>query len=136
MRVFHLPQTKTSIEGEDISFAKQSGLSDPEDALLHHLKINDPPLNNALFVYRHGNSHRPLTKPRFISRLAKAARDTGMNPLQGHGIHIGSTLKYLLQNVPFEVVETKGHWHTQILTPFMQATPVLHSEFVQFSNKT
>ena len=43
MRVFHIPRTKTSREGEDVSFAPQNGLSDPEQALLHHLRINEPP---------------------------------------------------------------------------------------------
>ncbi|KAG1743377.1 hypothetical protein EDB19DRAFT_1633214, partial [Suillus lakei] len=43
MRVFHLPQTKTSAEGEDILFARQNGISDPEVAFLHHLAVNNPP---------------------------------------------------------------------------------------------
>ncbi|KAG2345444.1 hypothetical protein BDR05DRAFT_880795, partial [Suillus weaverae] len=63
----------------------------------------------------------------------------GLDPFQGHSICIGSTLKYLLHNVPFEVVKTKGRWasdvfqsylqkHAQILVPFMQATPTLHDK--------
>jgi hypothetical protein len=68
MKVFHLPQTKTSsTEGEDISFAKQNGLSDPESTFLHHLEVNDPPPGIALFAYHHKNGHRSLTKQKFIS---------------------------------------------------------------------
>lgn len=144
MRVFHLPRTKTSTEGEDVSFTRQNGISDPEVAFLHHLEVNNPPVGGALFAYRHKNSHRPLTKSKFINCLAQAARDAGLDPLQGHGIRIGSTLEYLLQNVPFEVVKTKGRWasdafqlylwkHAQIMAPFMQATPALHGEFIRFS---
>ncbi|KAG2061227.1 hypothetical protein BDR06DRAFT_924808 [Suillus hirtellus] len=97
MRVFHLPQTKTSItDGEDVSFAKQDGPSDPERAFLQHIAINNPPPGAALFAYCYKNGHRPLTKQKFITRLAVAARAAGMDPLQGHGIRIGSTLEYLL----------------------------------------
>ncbi|KIK73836.1 hypothetical protein PAXRUDRAFT_20455 [Paxillus rubicundulus Ve08.2h10] len=28
----------------------------------------------------------------------------------GYSIRIGSTLEYLLWNVPFDVVKVKGHW--------------------------
>ena len=144
MRVFHLPQTKTARNGEDVSFAKQDGPSDPEAAFLHHLQTNNPPLSGALFAYRHKNSHRPLTKQKFLTRLAQAAKAAGMDPLQGHGIRIGSTLEYLLRNVPFEVVKTKGRWasdafqlylrkHAQIMAPYMQAVPALHEEFIRVS---
>jgi hypothetical protein len=144
MRVFHLPRTKTSRNGEDVSFAKQAGLSDPEAAFLHHLQINKPPPNGALFAYRHKNSYRPLTKQKFLTRLAQAAKAAGKDPLQGHGIRIGSTLEYLLRNIPFEVVKTKGRWasdafhlylrkHAQIMAPYMQATPALHEEFIRVS---
>ena len=144
MRVFHLPQTKTAQGGEDVSFAKQNGPSDPEAAFLHHLRVNNPPPNGALFAYRHKSSHRPLTKQKFITRLAQAARAAGTDPLQGHGIRIGSTLEYMLRNIPFEVIKTKGRWasdafqlylrkHAQIMAPYMQATPALHEEFIRRS---
>ncbi|KAF8835929.1 hypothetical protein BDN67DRAFT_912135, partial [Paxillus ammoniavirescens] len=138
---FHLPHTKSAPLGEDVSWAKQSGLSDPLSALENHLAINDPPSSDALFAYWHNNSHRPLTKKKFISVLANAATQVGTKPLQGHGIHIGSTLKYLLRNVPFDVVKVKGcwasnaflvylHWHAQILALFIQAQPLIHEAFL------
>jgi hypothetical protein len=60
----------------------------------------------------------------------------GKSPLQCHGIRIGSTLEYQLHNIPFDVVKIKGRWvsdsfllylhrHAQILTPYMQAQPIL-----------
>jgi hypothetical protein len=144
MTNFHLPRTKTSINGEDVSWARQDGPSDPEEALQNHLRINDPPLDNALFAYRHKNSHRPLTKSNFLKRLAIATKAAGHKPLQGHGIRIGGTLEYLLRNVPFDVVKVKGRWasdaflaylrrHAQILAPYMQATPALHEEFLRYT---
>ncbi|OJA14911.1 hypothetical protein AZE42_09451 [Rhizopogon vesiculosus] len=138
-RVLHISRTKTSREGEDVSFAQQSGSSDPEQVPLHHLRINEPPPGGA-FTGRFKNGHRPLTKQKFIVRLALATRAAGMGPLQGHGIRIGSTLEYLPHNVPFEVVKMKGRWssdafqsylqkHAQIMAPYMQAAPVLHEDF-------
>jgi hypothetical protein len=144
MTNFHLPHTKTSTTGEDVSWAKQNGPSDPEEALRNHMHINDPPPNNALFAYRHKNSHRPLTKTNFLKRLTIATKAAGHKPLQGHGIHIGGTLEYLLRNIPFDVVKVKGRWasdaflaylrqHAQILAPYMQATPALHEEFLRYT---
>lgn len=43
VRNFHLPVTKTTPQGEDISWAQQHGPSDPQVAFEHHLRINDPP---------------------------------------------------------------------------------------------
>ena len=68
-----------------------------------------------------------------------AARIT---PLKGHGIHIGATLEYLLQKIPFNVVKVKNRWardtflvylhkHAQILAPYMQANPEVHATFLQ-----
>ncbi|KAG1818241.1 hypothetical protein EV424DRAFT_1540178 [Suillus variegatus] len=94
--VFHLPRTKTSHTGEDVFWARQQGPTDPEAALKNHFRVNNPPLQGALFSYKHGNSHRPLTKTKFISCLSQAAKDAGLNPLQGHAIRIGATLEYLL----------------------------------------
>ena len=73
-----------------------------------------------------------------------AATKANLEPLQGHGIHIGSTLEYLLRGVPFEVIKVKGRWasdafliyltkHAQILAPYMQAQPELQAEFVRLT---
>lgn len=62
--------------------------------------------------------------------------------MQGHGIRIGSTLEYLLRNVPFDMVKVKGRWasnaflvylrrHAQILAPYMQATPTMQEQFLR-----
>ncbi|OJA18393.1 hypothetical protein AZE42_12421 [Rhizopogon vesiculosus] len=83
--------------------------SDPEQALVHNLRINEPPPGGA-FADRFKIGHCPLTKQKFMARLALAARAAGMDLLQGHRICIGSTLEYLPHNVPFEVVKMKGCW--------------------------
>ncbi|OAX30500.1 hypothetical protein K503DRAFT_228582, partial [Rhizopogon vinicolor AM-OR11-026] len=49
-------------------------------------------------------------KQRLITWLAQAAKAAGTDPLQDRGIRISLTLQYLLRNVPFEVVKTKGRW--------------------------
>jgi len=95
--VLHLPRSKTTIEGEDVYWAKQSGPTDPDSALNDHLLVNNPRSTDHLFAYRksNGTGYQPLTKRKFIERLAKAVRAANLDPLQGHGIRIGSILEYL-----------------------------------------
>lgn len=66
--VFHIPKTKSSpIHGEDLSWSKQTGDSDPEAALVHHMALNKPPADGHLFAYLYKDSKcHPLTKPEFI----------------------------------------------------------------------
>ncbi|KIK97567.1 hypothetical protein PAXRUDRAFT_136030, partial [Paxillus rubicundulus Ve08.2h10] len=142
---FRLLCTKSSPSGEDINWAKQQlGPSDPFTALENHFRVNDPPTEGPLFTYRHSKGHRPLTKKKFLSVLSSAAKGAGIKPLQGHGIRIGSTLEYLLRNVPFEAVKVKERWasdtfltylcrHTQILAPYMQAQPAIHKSFLRYT---
>ena len=141
---FHLPRTKTAPQGEDVNWAKQDGLADPHHALMNHFDINNTPPNLPLFAYKAKNTHRPLTRAKFLKTLKKATKSAGISPLKGHGISIGSTLQYLLWNVPFEVVKAKGWWasdafltylhkHAQILAPFMQAKLAVHKAFLQLT---
>ena len=141
---FHLPKTKSAPAGEDISWARQIGPSDPQAALENHMTVNSPPPNGALFAYRHGKGHLPLTRSKFLSLLASVLKASGRPPLHGHGIRIGSTLEYLLRNVPFDVVKVKGRWgsdaflvylrrHAQILAPYIQAQPSLHEAFLRLT---
>lgn len=142
--VFHIPRTKVAIHGEDVSWSAQHGDTDPEAAFEHHLAINKPKANGPLFAYRYQTGQKPLTKAKFLETVAKAARDANLDPLQGHGIRIGSTLEYLLRGVPFEVMKVKGRWasdafikyltkHSQILAPYMQAVPELHASFIKLT---
>ena len=142
--VLHIPHTKVSQQGEDVCWARQDGPIDPDTALAHHLEVNNPPQEGHLFAYRHKNGHRPLTKSKFLAELAKAARAAGLEPLQGHGIRIGSTLEYLLRGVPFDVMKVKGRWssdafilylrkHAQILAPYIQAVPAVHDTFARLT---
>ncbi|OAX34798.1 hypothetical protein K503DRAFT_746848 [Rhizopogon vinicolor AM-OR11-026] len=55
MRIFYLPRTRMSREGEDASFAKQNGPSNSEaEAAIMHRK--QPPAGSAIFVYCHKSS--------------------------------------------------------------------------------
>ena len=80
----------------------------------------------------------------FTRTVAEAARKVGLDPHQGHGIHIGSMLEYLLRGIPFEVMKVKGRWasdaflvyltkHAQILAPYMQAVPEVRESFVKLT---
>lgn len=140
--VFALPRTKTSQDGEEVSWSKQDGVTDPHAALQAHMAVNEPPPTGPLFAYKDKNKMKPLTKSKFIEVIHTAADRVGLEHLQGHGIRIGSTLEYLLRGVPFEVMKVKGRWasdafqtylrkHAQILAPYMQARSRQHEEFVR-----
>ncbi|KDQ50950.1 hypothetical protein JAAARDRAFT_89117, partial [Jaapia argillacea MUCL 33604] len=51
--VFALPFTKASKTGEDVYWARQEGLCDPQAALANHFIINNPPANLPLFSWQH-----------------------------------------------------------------------------------
>jgi hypothetical protein len=142
--VLHIPLTKAApLEGEDVFWSSHPGPTDPYEALENHRQVNSPSDNDHLFAYQHKGQLRPLTKPAFIKRLASAAREAGLEPLQGHGIRIGSTLFYLLLGLPIEAMKVMGRWssdaflrylrkHAQILTPLIQANPRAHESLSQF----
>jgi len=133
----HIPVTKSASKGKDVSWAQQNRPTDPCEGLKNHMQINKLPSNGHLFAYKCKSRHHPLTKKAFISHLAQAARDAGEDPLQGHGIQIGSTLKYLLCGISLETVKVIGWWasdafilylwkHAQILALYLQVIPELH----------
>ena len=143
--VIFIPWTKVAREkGENIFWAKQNGIVDPKNALANHIKINNPPEENHLFAFKHGEGMRPMTRSIFLTRVGKIASECGLPKLPGHGIRIGSTLEYLLRGVPFDVVKAKGRWqseafkgylrkHAQIMAPYMQAEPKTYETFVRYA---
>ena len=143
--VLHLPRTKAAGNaGEDVYWASQNGDTDPSAALQQHLRVNQPAEASHLFSYKALHTRRPLTKAKFLERVGEAAQAAGLEPLQGHGIRIGSTLEYLLRGVPFDVMKAKGRWagdsfqlylrkHAVIIAPYIQATPMVHEAFVRYA---
>ncbi|KIO08849.1 hypothetical protein M404DRAFT_133098, partial [Pisolithus tinctorius Marx 270] len=143
--VFLLPSMKANPRGEEVNWAKQSGPSDPQKALLQHIQINNPPKEGPLFAYRKDSGYCPLTHHTFISLLGANTKAAGHKNVHGHGLRIGATLEYLLQGVPFEVMKVKGRWasdafqlylqkHNQILAPYIQAMPTeTAAEFVHIA---
>ncbi|KAJ6595213.1 hypothetical protein DFH09DRAFT_1244549 [Mycena vulgaris] len=121
---FKLPRTKSSLHGEDVYWARQHGPTDPEAALANHFMIKDPPPDA------------------FTTCLTAAFKAAKLDWLQVHGIHIGSTLEYLLRGIPLEVMKSKEHWasdsfslylrnHAEIMAPYMQADPQLHQDVLR-----
>lgn len=144
VKVGHLPTTKSSpIAGEDIYFSAQTGPSDPWAALRDHLRVNDPPSQAHLFMYRSNRGCKPLTRTVFLNRLNDAATSLNVGPIKGHSIRIGGTLEFLLRGIAFEVVKSLGRWssnafvlylrkHAVILAPYIQSHPVL-TPFTQYT---
>ncbi|KAJ7760658.1 hypothetical protein DFH07DRAFT_867812 [Mycena maculata] len=144
MTALAVPVTKSSKSGEDLFYTAQNDVSDPRKSFANHLHVNSPPPNAHLFAYKHASGHRPLTKSAFIGRIHKGLRAAKLDPLQGHGIRIGATVFYLLRGTPFDVVKAIGRWasdtfflylrkHVQIMAPYMQANPQLHTDFIRIS---
>jgi hypothetical protein len=143
--VLHLPTTKVAgNKGEDVFWATQDGDTDPTATLQKHLQINQPSEALHLFAYHAKHTCCPLTKMKFIGRVGEAAWAAGLELLQGHGIRIGSTLKYLLRGVPFDVMKAKGRWagdlfllylqkHVIIIAPYIQATPAVQDTFICYT---
>ena len=142
--VLHLPRTKAAgNEGEDVYWAAQEGVTDPTKALAQHLRVNQPTSAAHLFAYKAANTRRTLTKAKFLDRVGEAVRAAGLEPLQGHGIRIGSTVEYLLRGVPFDVMKAKGRWagdsfqlylrkHAVVIAPYIQAAPI-HEGFIRYT---
>ncbi|KAF8812707.1 hypothetical protein BYT27DRAFT_7207547 [Phlegmacium glaucopus] len=125
-----------------MSWSAQNGDTDPQAAFNNHLAINSPPPQGPLFAYRADKGgYKPLTKAKFLEVVQQVAKRAGLDPLQGHGIQIGSMLEYLLREVLFDVMKAKGRWasnalliylwkHAQVLVPYMQAVLTNHEGFV------
>ena len=140
--VIFIPWTKVTKEkGEDIFWARQNSIVDPESALANHIKINIPPPNAHLFTYRYRKGHQPMTPNSFLQRVNKIINKKSLDKQPRHGIRVGLTLKYLLRGVPFPVVKAKGHWqsdafkgylhnHAQVMAPYMQAVLGTYETFI------
>ncbi|KAI0631347.1 DNA breaking-rejoining enzyme [Trametes polyzona] len=131
--VIHIPRTKASPGGEDISFARSENRVDAHEALQNHLRVNELRPSSHLFAYRKqpSNAVVPLTKAAMLKRLKSAAANVGIGDLSGHSFRIGGTLEYLLRGVSFEAVKAIGRWksdaftlylrkHAQVLAPYLQ----------------
>jgi len=101
VKVFFVPQTKSSPHGEDLYWAQQDGDCDPESAFINYLMVNNLPLDAPLFAYRHSSGYFwPLTWTPFTKCLNNIALQLGLGVLWFCGIWIGSVLEYLLWGLP------------------------------------
>ncbi|PAV14793.1 reverse transcriptase ribonuclease H [Pyrrhoderma noxium] len=105
---FKILRTKTKDNGETVFWACQNLTSDPQFYLLNHLQLNQPQPQQHLFCFKHQNAIVPLTRGIFLRNVSIAAQKAGFHFKDGHSLHIGATMEYLLQGVPFEVVKQLG----------------------------
>ena len=124
--------------GKDVYCVVQARPINPISKLENHLTVNSPPTNGHLFAHIHSRNHHPLTKCMFLNWINAMGSSLGLNSLKGHRVHISSTLEYLLQGLPFNIVKSMGLWssdafmlylckHTTIMAPYLQASPVLEA---------
>ena len=72
----------------------------------------------------------PLTKPKFLERVNNTTHAASLDPLQGHGIRIGSTLEYLLQGIPFDVMKVKGCWARNTFLLYLQKHAIIITPYI------
>lgn len=60
------------------------------------------------------------TSPQFLACTNQILKNTGLEPLQGHSIRIGSTLEYLLLGLSFEGLRIKGRWASDAFTLYLR----------------
>ena len=116
MLAFHLLKTKCSPNGEDTQCAPIPHLTNPVEYIDNHLHINTLGPNNHLFTWKHHKGLHPLTKTEVTNHLKEVVKQYNLTDLKGHSLCIGSTLHYLLQSVPFDVVKTIGQWSSDSFT--------------------
>ncbi|KAG6326664.1 hypothetical protein ID866_12426 [Astraeus odoratus] len=85
----------------------------------------------------------PLSKRELTNQINKLAEQSNLPNLKGHSLCIGGTLEYLLQGVPFNIIQSQGCWaghafslylckHATILAPYLQASLALEP-FTQYT---
>ena len=105
-----------------------------------------PPLDAHLFAYKvhHRKALTPLTKRKLTEQIKGITTEYDLPNFEGHGLLVGRMLKYLLRDIPVEVVQSMGRWksdafqrwlhkHAQVPAPYLQANPVLNLEYMQIS---
>ena len=70
---------------------------------------NEPGPQDHLFIFKTHNKKIPMTHNIFLQNVKTAASKANISFHHGHSLRIGSTLKYLLRGVPFNVVKQIGH---------------------------
>jgi hypothetical protein len=75
-----------------------------------HLAINIPGPSDLLFSYRHGSSHLPLVRAKFLSRCNSVWLQNGFPAITGHSFRIGGTTELLVRGVPPDIVKMLSRW--------------------------
>ncbi|KIN98975.1 hypothetical protein M404DRAFT_30938 [Pisolithus tinctorius Marx 270] len=143
---FRIPWTKMSPTGEDAQCVPLNGaITDPIQALEHHLHLNPADKSTHLFAWKHHISGlRPLSKTEVTKRIISLITAHNLPNIRGHSLRIGGTLHYLLWGILFDVVKTIGRWagdsftvylcqHAMILAPYLNETPALLEHFTRYT---
>ncbi|KAF9524074.1 hypothetical protein CPB83DRAFT_861844, partial [Crepidotus variabilis] len=116
--IFHLPHTKCSPTGEDVYWASQSGVADPNAALNNHLLLNNPSNEEFLFSYSSNSGCHPLTRNCFLTRINNALSSSNLPPIQG---------------IPFDVVKSLGRWSSEAFTKYLREHAIVIAPYIQDS---
>lgn len=137
-RRLKLPSTKMEpIRGEEIILSAQESISDPNNAIDRHIRINRLSPNDPLFSYRDKHSElKVLTKKLMLEVCNRAWSRHSVPRMTGHCFRIGGTTHYLLAGIPCDVVKVLGRWKSDAFIKYWRnldslATLHIHRIHVQ-----
>jgi hypothetical protein len=80
---FRLPHTKAAPQGEDVNWAKQDGLADPQRALQNHFTINNPPQQPSPFCVQSQEWIPPFNSIQVSQDSRESRKSCQHSPLEG-----------------------------------------------------
>lgn len=133
--VFHIPWSKTAhTDGEDIVATKVDDLTNPYDALLHHLSANAAvPADAPLFAFETTEGWSPMTKAWFLTRCNDVWKSSNLPVLSGHCFRIGGATELLLRGVPPDMVATQGRWKSRAFLEYWRRIEAILPIFISGS---
>ncbi|KAG1768279.1 hypothetical protein EV702DRAFT_1203366 [Suillus placidus] len=131
-RKLFLPFTKVKKNrGEEVIICRQCDLSDPIQALEHHLTLNVFEQNLPLFCYLSPAGICCLTRRKFISRCNSIWSAAGIPTASGHSFRIGGTTELLLSGVPPDVVKALGRWSSDAFLRYWRKLDLLAPRHIE-----
>jgi hypothetical protein len=134
-RVLRLPWTKTKgAKGDNSILCRQNSATDPVDATINHVSVNNIPPDQPLFSYRNDKGRLVcLSRRKFLQRCNNVWKKHGVPSITGHSFRIGGTTHLLIAGVNPDVVQAMGRWNSEAFLIYWRRLDILaplHAEFL------
>jgi len=117
---FHIPWTKKMHgEGDSVTVSKIDDLTNPYDALMHHISANSAvPPSAPLFAFKTDSGWAPMTRTWFLMRCNNVWKSEGLDKLSGHCFWIRGATELLLRGTPPDIVAVQGCWKSRLFLDY------------------